>query len=237
MTIYDIFVYCSGKCGSETLKKTFDKNNYKCLKLHGLTDYNKNYARVNENRSLFELIETSSKNKEKVYIIDSYRTPIERKISSFFQNIDNHLPNYKSLEIVEIIDYFNTNLLRVLEEYHSIHEVFKHYDMTLWSEFDFTKKYNSLQKDNIVVIKLLFKDIQNWDKILSEIFDKNITIYNHNVTTDKSINNLYQEFKHNYRVPKIYIDYLIEKDKEFKIYNTKDEQEEYLNQWLKKSYE
>ena len=37
---------------------------------------------------LIDLINRSSENK-KLYIIDSYRTPIERKISSFFQNINN----------------------------------------------------------------------------------------------------------------------------------------------------
>ena len=53
------------------------------------------------------------KTKKEIYIIDSYRTPIERKISSFFQNV-------LSDSTQNIIDNFNKDYLFYIEEYHSI---------------------------------------------------------------------------------------------------------------------
>ena len=86
--IVDVISMTSGKCGSTTLKTTFLKNGYKSIKTHSIDDFKKQYD------GLIELINNSSKYK-KVYLIDVYRTPIERKISSFFQNIKNHIPDYK----------------------------------------------------------------------------------------------------------------------------------------------
>ena len=62
-------------------------------------------------------------------------------------------------------------------------------------------------------------DINEWSNILSTIFEKNITIHNENLTSDKSINKLYNEFKEAYKVPEKYLNENLIKDKEFKIYN------------------
>ena len=98
------------------------------------------------------------------------------------------------------------------------------------------QKYNIIKKDNKVFIKILFRDIHIWDKILSEIFDKEITIYPENLTTDKEINNLYKKFKNEYKVPKSFIYNQLKNDKEFKIYNTQDDQEDYIKKWIDNSY-
>ena len=228
----NIFVYCGGKCGSSTLYTTFKRNNFNPIKIH----YNKNYQIVfKKEDTIFDLINYSSKDKI-VYIIDSYRTPIERKISSFFENISVHLPNYNDLSVDEIVIFFNNNFINHMEEYHSINEVLNHYNIPLWKSFDFENRYNILKKDNMVFIKILFKDIQNWNKILSNIFNKEIIIYENNLTSTKSINNLYLKFKENYKVPVSYIENILKNDEQFKIFNTPDEQIEYINTWLKKSY-
>ena len=140
MSIYDIFVYCGGKCGSLTLHNTFLNNNYRTIHLHS----NSYYKEVlNNKEDIYKIIDLSSKHKEKIYIIDSYRTPIERKISSFFQNIKLYLPNYKIISIEELIKFFNKNLLYNIEEYHSINEVLLHYNIPLWENFDFLKRLKS----------------------------------------------------------------------------------------------
>ena len=83
---YNVYIYCCGKSGSSTLHTTFIKNRYHSLHLHGIKYYKIHLAESNINPNIFEVIEESMKNNENVYIIDSYRLPIERKISSFFQN-------------------------------------------------------------------------------------------------------------------------------------------------------
>ena len=228
-----IFVYCGGKCGSSTLQKTFINNNYNSIHVHSNSYYQNNLKNTD---TIFDVIDNSCKKYNKVYMIDSYRTPIERKISSFFQNITIHLPNYNDLTIDNIIDFFNVNFIDHIEEYHSIDEVLQYYGMPLFTEFNFEQRYNIIEKDNKIFIKLLFKDIQKWNIILSKIFQKNIIMHSDNLTKDKSINNLYEEFQKKYKIPRSYIENILKNDNNFKIYNTKCEQEEYINRWLELSY-
>ena len=241
-TLYNVLVYCGGKCGSRTLFNTLNLNEYKCIQIH-----NNNYfvnvlkksvffcKKISEFNNSFDLIDYSCKNNI-IYIIDSYRTPIERKISSFFQNISLHLPNYKELTIIQIINKFNEKYINILENSNPINEVLSHYDIPLWTSFDFDKSYNIITKDNKIFIKILFRDIKNWDKILSEIFEKKITVYPDNLTENKDINNIYNDFKDKYTVPKTYIENVLKNDTEFKIYNTEKEQEEYIKYWLQRSF-
>jgi len=231
--MFNVFVYCGGKCGGLTLFHTFLKNDYQSIHTHS----NNYYQETSRDKyTIFDNINLSSKNYEKIYIIDSYRTPIERSISSFFQNIELHLPNYKNLSIQEIVSFFNNHNLYKLEDYHPMNEVLTHYNIPLFDNFNFKKGYNMIKQDNKIFIKLLFKDINNWDKILSEIFGKNIIIHNDNLTENKEYNYLYKKFKENYKIPKHYLLNELIHDREFKIYNTETEQSKYIEEWLKKSY-
>jgi hypothetical protein len=231
--MYNVFIYCGGKCGSSTLDKTMLENRFDSVKLH-----NNNYWQneLKNHKTIFETINQSSLNYEKIYIIDVYRTPIERKISSFFQNINVHLPNYNEFSIEEMIQFFNKELIYTLEEYHSINEVFDYYNIEKFNSFNFKKKYNMITRDNKIFIKLLFSDLNNWDTILSEIFGKKIFICSDNLTESKTIYELYFKFKELYKVPKRYIYRQLLNDIEFKIYNTKDQQVKYINNWINKSY-
>lgn len=235
MDLFNVFIFCGGKCGGTTLATTFEKNDFSVTHLHSLKTKGIFFSNINCNNTI-EVLEKSCEKYENVFIIDVYRTPIERKISSFFQNISNYLPDYNNLSIQEIIDYFNNNLLCALENYHPIDQILNHYNIPLFNNFDFEKKYNMFKQDNKIFIKLLFKDIDEWSNILSTIFNKNIVIHNNNMTRNKPIYKLYKQFNENYNVPKSYInDYLIS-DKTFNIYNTKIQQDNYINMWVKKSY-
>ena len=157
-------------------------------------------------------------------------------MSSFFQNINTHLPNYKKKSCQELIDIFNDKYINILENYHSINCVMKKYDVEQFDKFDFEKGYVIKEKGNIVFIKLLFSDINKWDKILSEIFNKEIIIFNDNLTKHKNYNSIYNEFKTNYKIKKSYINNILKNDKDFKIYNTKEYQDFYINKYLSISY-
>lgn len=231
--MFNVFVYCGGKCGGLTLFFTFLINDYQSIHTHSNNYYQETSG---DKYTIFDNINLSSKNYEKIYIIDSYRTPIERSISSFFQNIELHLPNYKNLSIQEIMSIFNNHNLYKCEDYHPMNEVLTHYNIPLFDNFNFKKGYNIVEQDNKIFIKLLFKDINNWDKILSEIFGKNIIIHNENLSENKEYNDLYKKFKENYKIPKHYLLNELIYDREFKIYNTETEQSKYIEEWLKKSY-
>lgn len=79
------FIYCGGKCASETLYKTFLINKRRTYKLHS---YNEQRF-INNYKHPINFIESNSKQNETMYIIDCYRNPIERKLSSFFYNTVN----------------------------------------------------------------------------------------------------------------------------------------------------
>lgn len=236
--MFEVYIFCGGKCGGTTLAETCNKNGYETTHLHSLNCkgmFNSNIDISNKTIVLKD-IDNSAKKYNTIYIIDSYRTPIERKISSFFQNIYVHLPNYNLYNVNELIEYFNTNLLCNLEEYHSINQIMECHSIPKFKSFDFDKRYNMTKKNNILFVKILFNDIKIWNKILTDIFGKKITIYDANLTINKNTHKLYKEFKSQYRVPEKYITEILFNDEEFKIFNTKEEQEKYIDKWIAKSF-
>ena len=225
----DIFVYCGGKCGSTTLESTLINYNYKVFRAHSFADF----TRLYNDKNIFDIINNNRQNKE-IYIIDSYRTPIERKISSFFENINTDVPNYRNLSDDEINSIINDKI-NILEEYQSIDELFDYFNMEKFTSFDFNKKYNIRKEGNINFIKIRFNDIGNWANILSEIFQKNIILKNENLSHNKATYELYNNCRNKYRVSKKYLDENLANDKNFKIYNSIDEQLEYITKWKNKS--
>jgi hypothetical protein len=221
------FVLCGGKCGSTTLQYTL--NNYgKTMHIHSHEDFVQRYHITNY--TIFDIIKINSKT-HPVYIIDSYRTPIERKISSFFNNITTHLPNYKKHKLRSIIKYFNAGYIYRIEEYHPIDIAMDYFGVEKFSSFDFENKYNIRSKNNITFIKLRFQDISLWSEILSKILDKNIVINKQNLSDTKDYNKLYVKFKKYYYIPELYLNNFLLNDNQFKIYNTEKEQETYINEW------
>jgi len=223
----DIICLTGGKCGSTTLLNTFNKNGYESIKAHSKDDFKKQF----KYDGLIDLINRSSINK-KLYIIDSYRTPIERKISSFFQNIEKNVPNYKKYGELKLIDIFNNKYLDKLEEYHSINPIMREYGVEPFNTFDLKKKYVIKKKGNLIFVKLLFSNINNWEKNLSEIFNKKIIIYSRNMSKNKEYKLIYNKFKLMYKTKKSYINNILQNDKQFRIFNTPEQQNIYIKKYL-----
>lgn len=241
-----IFVYCSQKTGSQTLLNTFEKNNYIVRHLHGDNQYfNKKYGMywqnfLKEKNTIWEWIDYSIKNNNDniVYIIDSYRDPIERLISLFFQAEIYKIKDYDKLSIQYLIDYFNNNLLYKLPRVDAIDEVFDYYKKENFKSFDFNNKYNICKFDNKIIIKLRYRDINEWSNILSKIFGKNIELYNENITKDKDpkIYNLYKNFKLKYKVPKKFLEEEVLNNYSFNIYNNENDKIFYKKYWYNNCY-
>jgi hypothetical protein len=233
MENFDIFICCGGKCGGTTLAYTFHQNGYKTTHLHSSKHLGNFKSSIDVNHT-FDII-NASKQQGPIYIIDSYRTPVERKISCFFQKIHTYLPNHENMPIQNVIQYFNEKILfSSVGEHHSINEFLQNYNMPLFHKFNFKRQYNISNKENITFVKVLFSDISEWDKILSQVLNKEIIIHKANLTEDKSINTLYTQFKESYRLPKAYLS-KIENDDEFKIYTSAYNQKKYLTKWTKLS--
>jgi hypothetical protein len=276
------------------------KNHMKTIHSHS-----EKSAILDHNISIYNLINDNKKQNEKIYLIDSYRNPIERKMSSFFQSLqkekydwpmsdlikefdDQYLNNeyiiiinfksgsyhnieylvkkisedivideaYENYMLLNMINSDNLNILCNLldknkeslgimsykkllinrnDYYHSIDELFRHFNISdTFNNFDFDKKYGTYKHENMVFIKLRFCDISDWDKILSDIFGKEITIFSANLSENKEYYDLYKKFKSQYKVPRFFLKGLL-KDEHFNLYNTFDERKKYLNYWLARS--
>ena len=177
-----VYINCSGKSGSQTLLNTL-KQYYKCLHCHG-NWYFQNKIIKNTDINLYDCIKKSMEHYEDVYVIDSYRTPFERAISASFQNNpDTTLEN------------FNYNLI-INENYDCFDETIVNFDLEKLEYFDFEKKYMEIKYKNLHIIKIRFSDIHNWDKILSNIFKRNINIITNNLSSVKYYYNNYKNLLH-----------------------------------------
>ena len=228
---YNVFVYCSAKCGSTNLHLSFSAKGIKNMHIHGALTFAQNYK---VNFSVFDLINyyTEKFPNEKFYFIDSYRTPIERKISSFFQENEALI---KEKEVHELIEYFNKNIYKI-ENYHSIDQIMKESGVPMFKEFDFERGYVVQEKDNKVFIKLLFKNIDDWSYTLSQVMGTKIDMIPANKTERKSVSNKYKEFKTLYKVPTFYLENVLPHDTHFQIYNSPQDKLDYVSQWMQKSY-
>ena len=231
MNDIDIFVIAGGKCGSSSLKKTFIKLDLNTIKAHNPICFKNQFGY----EGFFDTIVQSSKHK-KLILLDAYRLPIERKISSFFHNGERKIPNFLSMSIKEQIELFNKEYLYRIEEQHIINDIYKRLRIPQIVSYDFERKYLYQKYKNLIIIKLHYSDINNWSKRLTEICKIPIRIEKDNISKNKSYFDKYQDFLQHYKVPKQYIEYKLVTDIEFKKYQTDEEQKAYIDMWLKKSY-
>ena len=82
----------------------------------------------------------------------------------------------------------------------------------------------------MVFIKLRFAEINQWERILSEIFGKKIRVQSSNMSNEKTYSALYSLFKEFYRVPAWAYNRMIN-TREFRIYNSESEKEMYDAKW------
>jgi len=167
-----------------------------------------------------------------VYVIDVYRSPIERKISAYFEkigsyhfnNTDEKMNNYN---IHKVINRFNKLFPHIANGDHFIDK----YKISIPDHFDYDKKYLLVQENGITYIKLRLKDASYWNNILTNIFGTRICIVKDYESTNKPIKELYLTFKSMYKVPLNLLDDILQ-CKYLNYYYSEHELKEYYNQWL-----
>jgi hypothetical protein len=171
-----------------------------------------------------------------VYVIDVYRSPIERKISAYFEKIGSyHFNNYD--------DKVNTyNVDKVIIRFNNIfphiaigdHFIDKYELQNLPEHFDFSNKYLLVEQNGIKYIKLRLKDSCLWGNILTNIFNHKISIVKDYESANKPIKNIYSRFKDNYQIPINLLDDVM-KCKYLNYYYSGEELTEYYTTWKQKS--
>jgi hypothetical protein len=184
-----IFIYTPPKVGSTTLVSSLRISlgkSYNIIHIHDeimlsvLTGIN--------NISINHIIKYLTINGKKVYIIDVYRSPIERKMSEFFEKIscyhfNNSEENLNNYKIERFINRFNNLFPHLANGEH----YFDKYEIPIQDiiTFDFNKKYTIQVINNINYIKLRLCDSNIWGQILSDIFKQEIIIINDYLTDNK----------------------------------------------------
>jgi hypothetical protein len=228
-----IFVYTPPKVGSTTLVTSLRVSlakTYNVIHIHDevmlsvLTGIND--IKIND------IINFLANNGKNIYVIDVYRTPVERKMSEFFEKIsvyhfNNTEENISKYSIKRISDRFNKLFPHLENGDHYI----DNYGISEPVPFDHEKKYTIQKINNIKYIKLRLCDSHLWGSILSEILQTDIVMIVDYKTETKSIGALYNRFKSEYRLPINYYENIIN-CKYFNFYYNDTERNNYLSTWI-----
>ena len=166
-----------------------------------------------------------------VFVIDIFRSPIERKISEYFEKIATY--HFNNTE--ENVNNYNLNVIT-----HRFNKIFPHlskqeyfqekYDISIPDKFDFENKYLLVESNGIKYIKLRLCDSSEWSVILTKLLETEIIMIHDYQTENKKIGELYKKFKDNYRIPKNLFE-LIQTSPLLEYYFSEKERNLYLKTW------
>lgn len=230
-----VFVYTPPKVGSTTLVTSLRISlgkTHNIIHIHDETML-KVLTKIHDVK-INDIIRYLSSEGKNVYVIDIYRTPIERKMSEYFEKIspyhfNNSEENISSYSINRITQRFNKLFPHIRTDDH----YFEKYDIETPVQFDFDAKYTLQTIHGMKYIKLRLCDTMQWSSILSNLFYSKIVIINDYKTEDKGIGNLYKKFKREYRIPANYLESVIN-CKYFLFYYSETERNKYIKEWRAK---
>jgi len=235
-----IFVYTKPKVGSTSLVtslRLFASNQFVSLHIHD-EEMLKVICNLdsNNNVTINELIEYNKLIGKEVYVINVYRSPIERKISAFFEKIGSYHFNNTDEKVN------NYQLERVIKRFNAIFPHIANGDNLLDcyniqnkpNQFNSYNKYNLIIENGIKYINLRLKDSNQWGQILTNLLGTEIHIIKDYESSNKVIKDIYQRFKNEYRIPSNLLE-LVENDSYFNYYYSPPEKQQYINEWKEKS--
>lgn len=178
---------------------------------------------------------------KQVYVINVYRQPIERKMSTFFEKIGTFHFNVQETELHKypmalLVRRFNNIMMHIGNGDHWLHQ----YNIPLPSSFYVSTEPSAFIERNQVChrgvkyITLRLQDSEHWGAILSKWLGFKIKIVNDYEGASKPIKHIYAEFKRTYQIP-INMLVEIEQTPEFMYYHSADERAAYYNKWVSKS--
>lgn len=230
-----IFIYTPPKVGSTSLVSSIRisaANKYSVLHIHD--EIMLNVMTGYSNISINDIILYNKKIGKNVFVIDIYRTPIERKLSEYFEKLSCHHfnnteENLNNYNIKKIINRFN-RLFPHLGSQDYFHSV---YNIDIPANFDFEKKYLHVIKNGIHYIKIRLYDSAIWNRILSELLQTEIVIVHDYETEKKKIGELYKKFKANYQIP-VNLWKNVQDCPYLNYYLSQEEKKTYVDYWGKK---
>jgi hypothetical protein len=231
-----IFVYCPEKVGSTSLVSSLRLWNImsaKVIHIHG-EDMLKVLTGV-EGITVNDIIRYNRDIGNKVIVIDIYRTPIEQKMSLFFEKISTfHFNNedrvVNNFALEKVVNRFN-NLFPHLKNEDYLRERYD-IDTTIIPPFDFVKKYIYIDREGIRYIKIRLQDVKEWGRILLETLGyKTGRIVMDYETEKKEVGGLYRRMKEEYKIPRNNLEEICRVEM---YYLSEKEKKEYIEKWSRR---
>jgi len=230
-----IFVYTPPKVGSTSVVSSlriFGSAMFNIIHIH-----DEEMLRVLSNMTgvtVNEIIQFNKYLGRDVYVIDVYRSPVERKMSAYFEKVGVYHFNtndetVNTYNVDKVINRFNKIFPHIANGDHFMDV----YNIPLPETFDFVNKYLLQEYNGIKYIKLRLKDSNCWSDILTNIFGQKIVIVHDYESINKPIKDLYAQFKENYKLPSNFLSDL-KTCKYLNYYYSPSEIEEYINNWSNK---
>ena len=231
-----IFVYCCPKVGSTSIissLRIFGIDKFSILHIHD-EEMLKVLSRIN-GITINEIILYNKYLGRDIYVIDVYRSPIEQKISAYFEKIGVYHfnttdENVNTYNLQKVITRFNKIFPYLANGNHFIDK----YNINIPDHFSVKDKHLLINQHNINYISLRLKDSTNWGAILTQILGTKICIIKDYESKDKAIKKLYLAFKSTYKIPKNLLNEIM-KCKYLNYYYSLDEINAYFLSWNKLS--
>ena len=182
-----------------------------------------------------EIIEYNRTLGRNIVVIDSYRCPIERKISMFFEKIgcyhfNNADENVNNYNIANVIKRFNNICVHLGNNDNFIDT----YNIPLPEKFDTDAMHLEIDYNGIKYIKLRLCDSSHWGAILTKILGHKIVIMRDYEGSKKATKTLYAKFKQKYMIPINILETVLQ-CKYLNYYYSLTERANYRAKWLSKS--
>lgn len=237
-----VIVYCGGKCGSTALLEFFRGQGMPVVRIHNMDHFVEEHLRGLTPRPTFrELVRFLQKHYGMIYVVDAYRDPIERRMSSFFQNFRFNLErmgispsSWKGMSTHERMASFEESGIPILERRNGIDSVYRDFFTAC---YDFQAKRQVLDRgDGVRLIKLRFVDIDQWPLILQPVIPgllSHKSMPRTNATAEnKKWGAEYSEWRRSFRLRNPGIFWFMVMDPVFHKYHTMEELVDYHNKWL-----
>lgn len=236
-----VIIFCGGKSGSSALLEFFRTQNIPAVRIHNMDHFVEEHLRGMTPRPTFwEFIKFIRKYCGMINVIDSYRNPIERRMSSFFQNFRFNLDRmgvspqtWRRMTLRDRMRTFEQLGIPILERRNGIDSIDKEFFM---GSFDFVQKRQILDRDGTRMIKLRFVDIGDWPKILHRLIpgvSASAEMPRANITENEPKRGAeYAEWKQSFRLTDPSIFWFLVMDPIFHKYHTMEELVAYHDKWL-----
>ncbi len=242
-----VFIYTCPKVGSTSLVSTF--RIFAAKKINVFHYHNENLfppeyksAGITLNHLIHYCATVLNK---KVYVIDVYRTPIEKKISTYFDRLSEYHFNVapsvlKTYSLDKIIHRFNSLFPHIANKDYlfdgqygeKVHKMMSGSEMELKLQTQLhINKYMQFDCGMVKYVKLRLMDSDHWGSILSTIFGIHMEIVKDYNRDQMELGDLYRSFKKEYKIPAQFLNDIRDNDTHFRYYLSQTEQTAYLSKW------